>query len=137
MSYLNDNCEKAASGLNWEYEMESIILEIIGDADEILEEKLLELLIPRPELQTLLASFAEFIQKIPELQKKHGKSKHDFSRNTIRDELKILLYDIATGVFDRFREIRGQQRLERVTINDANNCSHVFIRRITDDYNLR
>ena len=103
---------------------------------QILEEKLLDLLIPRPELQTLLASFVEFIQKIPELQKKHG-HKNDFSRMTIRDELKILLYDIATGVFDRFREIRGQQRLERVTINDANNCSHVFIKRITDEYNLR
>ncbi len=134
---MNDNSEKAESGLNWEYEMESIILEIIGDADQILEEKLLDLLILRPELQTLLAMNAEFIQKIPELQKKHGKAKHDFSRNTIRDELKILLYDIATGVFDKFREIRGQQKLERVTINDTNNGSHVFIKRITDEYNLR
>ncbi len=134
---MNDNSEKAVTGLNWEYEMESIILEIIGDADQILEEKLLDLLILRPELQTLLAMNAEFIQKIPELQKKHGKAKHDFSRNTIRDELKILLYDIATGVFDKFREIRGQQKLERVTINDTNNGSQVFIRRITDEYNLR
>ena len=71
---MNDNSEKAVSGLNWEYEMESIILEIIGDADQILEEKLLDLLILRPELQTLLAMNAEFIQKIPELQKKTWKS---------------------------------------------------------------
>ena len=40
-NYLGMDDEKAASGLDWGYELESIVLEIIGDADEILEETLL------------------------------------------------------------------------------------------------
>ena len=119
---------KADSGLDWGFELESIILEIIGDADEILEENLLDLLIERPELSTLLASFIEFIQKIPELRKKYGRI--DFSRRmTIRDELRILLDDLTSGEYHKIiQNGAGLQKLEK---------KHGNIISIAKDYNFR
>lgn len=137
MNHLNDNDEKAASGLDWGFELESIVLEIIGDADQISEETLVDLLMSRPELQTLMASFAEFIQKIPELEKKHGKGKHDLSGLTVRDEMKILLDDITSGLFHSFYQNGAHQKLKRKVVQDENNHPCIFIKRFTDDYNLR
>ncbi len=55
------------SGINWGFEVESIILEIIGDGYEISLDVLLDLLLQRMELQTLFANFAEFLQSTPEI----------------------------------------------------------------------
>lgn len=118
---------KAESGRDWGFELESIVLEIIGDADQIALESLLDLLVQRPELSTLLASFIEFIQKIPELRKKHG-GELDFSRMTIRNELRILLEDLTSGEYHSIIQHGALQKLER---KDGN------IRRIAKDYDFR
>ncbi len=119
---------KADSGQDWGFELESIILEMIGDADEIQEENLLDLLLQRPDLSTLLASFIEFIQRIPELRKIHG-GEIDFSRMTIRDELKVLLNDLTSGVYHRANQNHiALQKLDRKNGN---------IRRIAKDYDFR
>ena len=89
---------KSESGLAWGFEVESLALEIIDDADEILEENLLDLLMQRTELITLLAVFAELVQKIPEI-KKRSKSQSRLPRNTVRDELKFLLNDLTDGAY--------------------------------------
>ena len=131
-NYLGMDDEKAASGLDWDYELESIILEIIGDDAGILEEILIDLLMKRPELSTLMASFAEFIQKIPELAKKHGKGKHDLSRLTVRDEMKILLGDLTSGLIHSFVHNGAGRKLERKTVQGS-----IFIKPIIDEYSLR
>jgi len=134
--------------LDWGFELESIILEILGEADEIPEEHLLNLLIPRPELQTLLASSVEFIQKIPELNKKHG-GNIDFSRLTIKGELKVLIIDLTSGAYhkmyhsvyhDIYKNLDPKdphRKLERKIVSYGNKPTRVFIKRITDEYNLR
>lgn len=137
MNHLNDNEEKAASGLDWGFELESIVLEIIGDAQQISEETLVDLLMDRAELQTLVASFAEFIQKIPELQKKHGKGKYDLSGLTVRDEMKILLGDLTSGLFHNFYQNGAHRKLQRKIVLDDKKLPCTFIKCITDDYNLR
>lgn len=134
---LEDSDSRAVSGLDWGFETESIILEILGDTDEIREEPLLDLLIQRPELQTMLASSAEFIAKIPELDKKFGyKNNPDIPRLTIRDELKCLIYDLTSGEYHGIFCKGAHQKLKREVGRHGNNICF-FIRRITDEYSMR
>jgi len=132
---LYENNDKAESGLSWGFELESIVLEIIGDADEILEENLLDLLIQRSELQTLLAQFAEFVQKIPELRKKYG-SKNKIRRESVRGEIAILLDDITSGEYHGIYQNGAHRKLgKRVEQNGDN--QRVFITRLTDEYDMK
>lgn len=128
---------RADSGLDWGFEMESIISEIIGDGYEIEEEKLVDLLMQREELQTLIAQFAEFIIKIPELRKEFGeKGRYDMSKVTTRDEIKILLNDLTNGVYHTISHSGANRKFEKDVIYH-NGKFRTFIRRITDEYKLR
>ena len=126
---------KSESGLAWGFEVESLALEIIADADEILEENLLDLLMQRTELITLLAKFAEFVQKIPEI-KKITKSQSKLPRNTVRDELKILLNDLTDGAYHCVYQNGAHRKLDK-RIEQKGDNQRIFIRRITDDYVLK
>lgn len=123
--------DKAESGLQWGFELESIVLETIGDADEILEEKLLDLLLERNELQQLFAQFVEFAQKIPEFRKKYG-NKDNNTRGTLREEIRIFLHDISDGAWHRTVGEGAHQKLVRIKKD-----GDVYIKRVTDDYVLR
>ena len=124
---------RASSGLEWGIEVESIVLEIIGDADEIEEEKLLDLLESRQELQTMRAEFAEFVQQIPEIRKRNN-SKNTTPRNTIRGEMRILLDDLTSGAYHS-GQTECQKLEKRTEYGDGN--ARIFIRCIANDRALR
>lgn len=130
--YFED--DRAESGLSWGFEVESIVLEIIDDSNKILEENLLDLLIQRTELQSLLAEFIEFIQLFP---KPHGKYEGDcdFLEIGIRHQLKLLLIDLTNGAFHVYGN-GASRKLERSMVQKRDEQCFL-IKRITDEYAMR
>lgn len=118
------------SGIDWGFEVESIIIEIIGDANEIRQDVLLDLLLQREELQSLYADFAEFLQRGPELALKHG-GPNPLQNRTIKDELESLIYDLSTGIFHML-EMKGLQKLGRHS-KIVENKEQIFISLLVDE----
>jgi len=115
------------SGINWGFEIESIILEIIGDGYEISLDVLLDLLLQRMELQTLFANFAEFLQSTPEISLTDG-TPNPYQNHTIKDELQELIYDLTTGAF-HMNQYMGLQKLHQ-NVKIIGNKELVYIQRI-------
>ena len=88
--------EGIKSGLSSGIELESIVLGILGDAEEILEEELLDLLMQVNELKPLRTKFAKYAQKLSETQKEH-RYRNQHSEDPVRGEIAILLKDITDG----------------------------------------
>ena len=123
--------DRSESGLTWGFELESIVLEIIGDADEISEERIVDLLMQRKELQPLFAQFVEFTQKIPEIRKRQGNHGNK-NRGTLREEIRIFVEDISDGSWHCTVGEGAHRKLTRITKGQD-----VYIKRIVDDNDLR
>jgi hypothetical protein len=127
---------RSESGIDWGFEVESIIIEIIGDASTIRQDLLIDLLLQREELQSLYADFAEFLQRGPELALKYGKP-NPLQNRTIKDELESLIYDLSTGIFHVAasfpnNERKGLQKLTRHT-KIVENEEQIFISLIGEE----
>lgn len=127
---MNDRYSE--SGIEWGFEVEGIVLEIIGDGNEIRLEVLLDLLLQRMELQTLFANFVEFLQTTPEFSLTKGRS-NPYPGYTIKDELQELIYDLSTGAY-HMTQYAGLQKLHR-NVKIIENKELVYIKRIGNDNN--
>ena len=87
--------KRAESGLTWGFELESVVLGILGDVDEVEETKLLDLLMYTKELQPLLVQLVEHGQQVPEIRKTNGMTSE--YPLTAKEEIARLLNDITNG----------------------------------------
>jgi len=137
--------ERAESGLNFMCEVESLMSEIVGDNFEIEEEYLLDLLMRRSEISTLLAESAEYVQKIPEIRKrlesdpissKFHRTRERQLRETPRDELSILINDIIREGCNVWDENGANRKFYKETSRTKNGIK-VYICRVIDDSSLK
>jgi hypothetical protein len=129
--------DNAESGLSWGLEVESLVLGILGDAEEIEEKVLLDLLMEQNELRPLLKKWENRKRKI---------RNKDGSYRTIRDELWYLLRDVTDGNWhgvptyessfddpDNIEFTDGEDRKLCRWIVEDGNTKYITIRRVKDD----
>lgn len=120
-----NSTDKAESGLEWGFEIESLVLAILGDAEEIEEKIVLDLLMEQRELKPLLKKFEN--SSIP--------SKNGGFR-TVREELRYLLQDVTNGNWHTaFGIMQGEHRkLSRWKVRDGK-TEYIVLRRVKDETN--